>query len=97
VSEIIPVKVNETTHPIKFAQVSSNVVLPPVKVAKELRVVRQGTSAARLYINGELFPFATVDGFKVGPTGRAVPPTVSLTLIADRVELIDDMYPDDAP
>ena len=37
------------------------------KIAKTLRVVREGTGHARLYIDGEPFDYATVDGFTVHP------------------------------
>jgi hypothetical protein len=61
-----------------------------VRIAKVLRVVKNGTAAARLEIDGELFEFATVDGFTVHPQRNQMP-SVTLTIAANRVELVDDM------
>ena len=36
-----------------------------IKMAKVLRVVNEGDRHARLYIDGVLFPWATVDGYHV--------------------------------
>jgi hypothetical protein len=61
------------------------------KIAKTLRVVREGTGrASRLYIDGELFGYATVDGFSVHPK-RGEMPGVTVTIAAWRVELVDDV------
>jgi hypothetical protein len=60
------------------------------KIAKTLRVVREGPGRpARLYIDGELFGYATVDGFTVHPK-RGEMPCVAVTIAAWRVELVDD-------
>jgi hypothetical protein len=67
------------------------------KVAKTLKVVREGPGrAARLFIDGEPFDYATVDGFSVHPK-RGEMPGVTLTIAAWRVELVDDVdaNPDD--
>jgi len=67
------------------------------KIAKTLRVVREGTGrAARLFIDGEPFDYATVDGFSVHPK-RGEMPGVTVTIAAWRVELVDDVDagPDD--
>jgi hypothetical protein len=62
-----------------------------VRVAKTLRVVREGPGrAARLFIDGVLFEYATVDGFTVHP-GRNAMPGVTVTIAAWRVELTDDI------
>jgi hypothetical protein len=57
-------------------------------MAKLLRVVREGTDHAHLEIDGEPFPFFTVDGFTVHPE-RGKPPCVSVTIAADCVEVLD--------
>lgn len=59
------------------------------RMAKVLRVVKNGTGPAVLEIDGALFPFFTVDGFTVHPQ-RAQLPSVSVTIVADRVEVVDD-------
>lgn len=62
-----------------------------LKIAKTLRVVREGTGTpARLYIDGELFEYATVDGFSAHPR-RGEIPCVTVTIAAWRVELVDDI------
>lgn len=64
---------------------------PPWKIAKTLRVVREGPGRpARLYIDGELFEYATVDGFGVHPR-RGEMPGVTVTIAASRVEVVDDL------
>lgn len=61
------------------------------KIAKTLRVVREGTGrASRLFIDGEPFDYATVDGFTVHPR-RGEMPGVTVTIAAWRVELVDDV------
>jgi hypothetical protein len=61
------------------------------KIAKTLRVVREGTGhASRLYIDGVPFDYATVDGFSVHPK-RGEMPGVTVTIAAWRVELVDDV------
>jgi hypothetical protein len=60
------------------------------KIAKTLRVVREGAGgASRLYIDGEPFDYATVDGYTVHPR-RGEMPGVTVTIAAWRVELVDD-------
>jgi len=62
----------------------------PYKIAKTLRVVREGIGApARLYIDGEYFEYATVGGFTVHPA-RGEMPGVTVTIAAWRVEVVDD-------
>jgi hypothetical protein len=64
-----------------------------VKIAKVLLVVREKVGEpARLYIDGELFPYATVDGFTVNPQRNQMP-CVTLTIAAWRVELEDGEVP----
>lgn len=61
-----------------------------VRVAKVLRVIREGAgSPARLEIDGEPFTLATIEGFSVHPK-RGELPSVTLSIAAYRVELIDD-------
>lgn len=61
------------------------------KIAKTLRVVREGSGgAARLFIDGEPFDYATVDGFTVHPKRNEMP-GVTVTIAAWRVELVDDI------
>lgn len=63
------------------------------KIAGLLRVVREkGYGHADLYIDGELFPFATVGGFSVCPR-RDQMPGVTVTLAAWRVEVADGNIP----
>lgn len=59
-------------------------------LAKSLIVVQERAGAAKLFIDGEPFPYATLDGFSVHPK-RGNAPGVSCTLYADRVELISTM------
>lgn len=62
----------------------------PVKhrMAEVLRVVRDGTNHAHLEIDGEPFPFFTVDGYTVHPV-RGKPPHVLVSIAAHRVEVVD--------
>lgn len=65
----------------------------PVLLADTLRVVRNGGGqAARLYIDGELFPWATDDGFTVNPR-RGEGTYVMLKLVGRRVEVTDEAWP----
>lgn len=65
--------------------------MKPWKIAKTLRVVREGPGhPARLYIDGEEFEYATVDGFSVHPKRNEMP-GVTVTIAAYRVELVDDV------
>ena len=62
-----------------------------VKVAQTLRVERSRAGGhALLYIDGELFPYGTVDGFSVHPRKNELP-GVTLTIAAWRVEVCDDV------
>lgn len=66
-----------------------------VNIPKELRVVRDNPgAAARLYIDGELFPHATIDGFAVHPQ-RGRLPSVSVSIAAQSVIVEDSV--DEAP
>ena len=60
------------------------------KIAKTLRVVREGSGHARLYIDGEPFDYASVDGFTVHPKRNEMP-GVTVTIAAWRVEVVDDI------
>lgn len=63
----------------------------PIRLAKVLRVVRHGPRPAELYIDGELFGYATVDGFTAGPTAKSTLPSVALRIVGHRVEFVDDL------
>lgn len=66
---------------------------PRARIAKSLRVVRESPgAAARLYIDGELFEYATVDGFSVHPK-RGQIPSVSVQIAAQTVEVDDCVQP----
>lgn len=59
-----------------------------------LKVVRKRMGGpAELYIDGELFRWATIDGFEVRPN-RGSQPGVTLTIAAMRVE-VEDGFPAD--
>lgn len=62
-------------------------------LAKELRVVRSGPSAAQLYIDGELFPLFTRDGFHIEVRRNQIS-GVTLTIAAERVYVEDEMMTD---
>lgn len=70
----------------------------PVRIPKQLRVVRDKAGGpARLYIDGDLFPFATADGFTVHPQKTQMP-CVSLSIAAWSVVVEDsiDAAPNEA-
>lgn len=61
-----------------------------IRIANTLRVIRDRPGApARLEIDGELFPYGTLDGFTVHPR-RGELPGVALSIVAWRVEVVDD-------
>lgn len=61
-----------------------------LRLAKELRIVMcPNLGAGRLYIDGELFPYFTVDGFTTH-LRRAQPRGVTLTIAAESVVVIED-------
>lgn len=63
----------------------------PHRMAREVRIVRDGIGkAARMYIDGELFPYYTSDGYGLHPK-RAELPSVSFTLVAERVIVTDQV------
>ena len=64
--------------------------MSPAKIAQRLQVVREGSTPARLYIDGVLFPYATVDGFTVHPQRNKMP-GVTVTIAGWRVEVTDDL------
>lgn len=66
---------------------------PPLFLAKVLRVVNEGGQSATLYIDGEPFAYATVDGFHVSSMTHQdlKMPGVTLTIAASRVEFIEDL------
>jgi len=64
---------------------------PPHRMARELKIVRTGPGkAASLYIDGELFPYFTSDGYGVHPRRNELP-QVNFTMVAERVIVIDQM------
>lgn len=65
---------------------------PRLQIAKVLRVVNEGGRYATLYIDGEPFTYATVDGFHVSSMAQNPKmPGVTLTIAASRVEFVDDL------
>lgn len=77
------VRLNIKTNPTEPA--------PGAKIAKVLQVVNEGGHHAQLYIDGELFPWATVEGFTVHAGKRAQIPAVHVSIAAYRVEVVDDL------
>jgi hypothetical protein len=64
-------------------------VTPP-RIARTLRVVREGTgTAARLFIDGEPFGYAVTGGLGVS-LKRGEMPGVTVTIAGWRVEVVDD-------
>jgi hypothetical protein len=63
---------------------------PHVTIAKELKIVRNGFGPAELYIDGVLFPYATVDGFSHQATRREMP-TVHVAIVAEKVAIVNDI------
>jgi hypothetical protein len=60
------------------------------KLPSLLRVVRNGGGVAVLYIDGERFPYNTVDGFHTDVNRREIP-YVTLSIAAEKVEIIDSL------
>jgi hypothetical protein len=59
------------------------------RMAKEIRIERHGFGQlARLYIDGQLFPYYTSDGFGVHPR-RGEMPQVDFTVVAEAVLVTD--------
>jgi len=93
---VMPFKVAETHDPIAYFVVGEDEPETAVKVAGVLRVVNEGKGAARLYIDDVMFGYATADGFDVHTGSRrhgGNTPAVTLTIIARRVEVVDDIKP----
>ena len=66
---------------------------PTHKIAWELRIIRADVgSPARLYIDGELFPYGTSSGFTTNPRKNEMP-SVSFEIVADRVIVEDNIDP----
>lgn len=63
----------------------------PVRVAKTLRVERYGAQPARLFIDGEPFPYATDGGYAAGPATKRSLPRVTFSLVGYSVEFVDTM------
>ncbi|RPK76615.1 hypothetical protein EES45_22920 [Streptomyces sp. ADI97-07] len=65
------------------------------RIAREIRVERHGRTA-RLFIDGDEFPFhiAADDPIVVGPISGDDMPTVRFTVLAERVDLINDYSPE---
>lgn len=61
------------------------------RLAKEIQVVRRGLGSGQpvMVIDGEEFPYFTEDGYHVNVT-RLGTPGVTITIAAERVEVIDD-------
>jgi hypothetical protein len=58
---------------------------PPVAIPRVLRLEQAEGKAGRLYVDGVVFPWATVDGFRID-VQRGKLPGVSLVLAAEKVE-----------
>lgn len=90
----VPFQVAEARDPIGYFVVGQDQPETAVKVAGVLRVVNEGRGAARLYIDEVMFGYATANGFDVHTGNRrhqAAMPAVTLTIVARRVEVIDDI------
>lgn len=92
--DVVPFKVAESYSPIALVVVGQDEPETAVKVAGVLRVVNEGKGAARLYIDGVMFGYATADGFDVHTGNRKHGghiPGVTFTVVAQRVEVVDDI------
>ncbi|MGO4630497.1 hypothetical protein AB4225_06070 [Streptomyces sp. 2RAF24] len=66
----------------------------PVRIAREVRVERRG-QIARLYFDGTEFPYLLAyEGIKVGDIHPDDMPTVRFTVLAERVDVINQFEPD---
>jgi hypothetical protein len=85
-----------TAKPHDMEQISAQPLEFPItdesifRMAGELKVVRGKNGITRLYIDGAYFPFATLDGFHIAISRRAMP-GVTLTIVADTVK-VDDTW-----
>jgi hypothetical protein len=61
------------------------------RMAKHIQVVRDPGGAAKCYIDGEMFPFYTTNGFTVH-SERKHAPEVTFTVVAEGVELRDHLF-----
>lgn len=61
----------------------------PVRVPDSIRIEKHGEGPARMWIDGVLFEYGTVSGFTVNPR-RGEMPAVTLSIVAMRIELVDD-------
>lgn len=68
----------------------------PVRLAKVLQVIRRGSEPGRLYIDGALFEYATLDGYSI-TTRKGEFPALTLKIVANRVEFLDDLDRDGPP
>lgn len=59
------------------------------RMAKSIEIVRGPGEHADLFIDGELFPYYTRDGFTVGSIMKAEAPAVTLTIVAEVVNVRD--------
>jgi hypothetical protein len=53
----------------------------------EVRADDDEDGTMRLYIDGELFPYGTVEGVTVGPMTRITQPAVTLRIVGMRVKV----------
>jgi len=98
--DVYPLKVAEAHDPVRWITIGEDEPETMVKVARVLRVVNEGKGAARLYIDGVMFGYATHDGFDVHTGSRrhqAMMPAVTLTIVAHRVEVVDDIWTQTQP
>lgn len=92
---VIPVRVAESYDPLAFVVVADDDPATAVTLLGHARVVNAGTTSARLYLDGKLFPYATVDGYHVdlGKRFGREPhmPGVTFTVVAKTVEVVDSL------
>lgn len=62
----------------------------PVRIAEKIVVERLPNRSVRMWIDGELFTYGTLDGFSVHPR-REGSPGVTMTVMAMSVEVRDSM------
>lgn len=67
---------------------------PAPAFPKLIRVVRHRTDTAYVEIDGERVPWLIAeDGVAIGGLGLRDCPTVALTFLADKVEVVNDLDP----
>jgi hypothetical protein len=65
-----------------------------MRLAKRIRIERNGLNDfGHIFIDGELFPYMTADGPTVNVRKTPKMPGITLTIQAESVEVVDEMYP----